>query len=647
MTDVGKDLEGPIVLSSRGVGYFNVDDKTSYEIPAEKTKRAFHGDIVKIRPTGEVKDEKPQAEVIELVKRTKTTFVGTVQKNGTACMLKPDSRKMNIDFLLALEECEKVNDKDKVMIEMIDWPESSTNPKGKVLKIFGKKGDHEAEMQSIIFDKGFDTGFSPEIEREAQELKKIWSPIPAEEIAKRKDFRETTTFTIDPLTAKDFDDALSVKKLENGNYEIGVHIADVSHFVQPGTALDEEAADRSFSVYMVDRTVPMLPEILSNDLCSLNPNEEKLAFSTVFEMNPEGEVISDWYGKTIIKSDKRFTYEDAQETLDAKAGPLIDELLVLQTISRKLRDRKLKDGAIRFEKDEFAFELDKNGVPLRIYKKEHIETHGLIEEFMLLSNRRVAKYIYDYDKKHNGGVVNGLMYRVHDVPDKDKIEDLRVFLKALGYNLIISKDGSISSQHINELLDAVKNKPEESMVSTATIRTMSKALYSTANSGHFGLAFEYYTHFTSPIRRYPDLVVHRILETFLKGEKISPRDLQKLTGIASHASTQEVAAAEAERNSIKYKQIEFMKNHVGETFSGIISGLAKWGAYVTLDDTGAEGLVHVTKMGKDFYNYDQKNYRIVGERTGEIFRLGDQVKVKIEAADMDEQKLDMSFVKEK
>lgn len=387
----------------------------------------------------------------------------------------------------------------------------------------------------------------------------------------------------------------------------------------------------------------MLPEILSNDLCSLNPNEDKLAFSAIFELNDNAEVQNQWFGKTIINSNKRFTYENAQETLDSQSGDFIEELNVLNNFSKILSKRKIDAGAIRFEKDEFEFELDENGVPIRIYKKPHLWTHKLIEEFMLLANRYVAKYIFDTCRKNNDGVCE-LMYRVHNVPEEGKIQELSVFLKAMGYILPLQKDGSITPKDINALLAQVAGKAEESLITTATIRTMSKAVYSTANSGHFGLAFEYYTHFTSPIRRYPDLVVHRILQSLLTNQKLTPKETESFRKVAEHSTNQEIAAQDAERNSIRYKQVEFMQNHVGEEFNGIISGVAPFGLFVVLDDTGAEGMIHISKLGTEFFNLDEKNYRIVGEKSGKKFSLGDSIRVRIESANLDERKLEMGVV---
>lgn len=644
-----QEIEGIIKISpARKLGYVENpnSDQGDIEIQTDALNQALHGDTVKIKKTGKIIDNKPQGEVIEIINRAKTKFVGVIDANAISngCFLAPDSQKMYVDIYLPRDECSKAKHGDKVFVELTKWNKDRKNPEGKILEVIGKKGEHNVEMRAIVLDTGFDTDFPSQVLNEAKELKTKWSPIPKEEIDKRNDLRNLTTFTIDPADAKDFDDALSVEKLSNGNFKIGVHIADPTHFIKPDSALDKEAFEREFSVYLVDRTIPMLPEILSNDLCSLNPNEAKLSFSAIFELNSNAEVQNQWFGKTVIESDKRFSYETAQEILDNQKGEYLEELNILLNLSEKLTKQKLEAGAIRFEKDEFEFELDENGVPLKIVKKKHIATHKLIEEFMLLANKNVAKFIHDTCKE-SGDNLCQLMYRVHGAPDRDKIQELSIFIKAMGYTLPLNKDGDVSTKDINALLAQVQGKAEESLISTAAIRTMSKAIYSTTNGGHFGLAFDYYTQFTSPIRRYPDMIVHRILHSFLQKQKIDPRDGIRFSKVAERASSQEIAAQEAERNSIRYKQVEFMTNHIGETFEGIISGVAPFGIFVVLDETGAEGMVHISKLGEDFFTLDEKNYKIVGEKTGKKFTLGDAVKIKIEGTDLDNRKLEMSLVK--
>jgi ribonuclease R len=643
--NIEKTFEASISVSkARKLGFVKHPETTKdIAIPFDDMKHALPGDIVRVRTINKLFDEMQLGVVEEIVKRTKTKFVGTVQK-GTQCFVSPDSPKMYVDLLLPPEDCANVAQDDKVFVQMTTWADGEKNPSARLLENIGKKGVHEVEMRAIVLEKGFDAAFPTAVTEEADTLKATWSTIPESEIAKRRDMRDTLTLTIDPADAKDFDDALSFKKLPNGNYEVGVHIADVSHYVTPGTALDKEGFDRSFSVYLVDRTIPMLPEVLSNDLCSLNPEEEKLAFSAIFEITPDARVLGEWFGRTVIRSDKRFSYESAQRVLDEKSGEYAEELLILNDLSKKLADEKTKAGAIRFISEEFEFELDTNGLPLKIVKKEHLDTHSLIEDFMLLANRSVAKFIFDQCKDGNGGNICALMYRVHNVPDKEKIAQLYVFLKALGYNLPVAQDGSVSPKDLNALFAQVAGKPEESLVTSASVKTMTKAVYSTENTGHFGLAFEYYTHFTSPIRRYPDLVVHRILASLLENKGVSPSESAFFNKVAEHASQQEIAAQEAERASIRYKQVEFMQQHVGEQFDGVISGVAPFGLFVMLKETGAEGMVHISKLGQDFWNLDEKNYRIVGEKTGNAFTLGQQVRIKIESADLDQRKLNMILV---
>lgn len=643
-------LEIAININSRGYGYFiHPETEEFIEIQPERTLKAFHKDKVKVRILKEVLKDRKQAEVTELISREKTLFVGTVKKRDdqNGCFFIPDDGRVYIDFYLPKQECEKATNNYKVQIKFISWDKDKKNPQGEIIKVIGPKGEHEVEIQSILLERGIIADFPEDVEKEAKAAYDKWTPIPQEEIDIRRDMRKTTTFTIDPKTAKDFDDALSFEYLENGDYEIGVHIADVSHFVRPGGALDHEAKDRAFSTYMVDRTIPMLPEVLSNNICSLNPNEDRLAFSAVFKINKNAEVIDEWFGKTVIHSDKRFTYEDAQETIDKNEGAFKDELIILNNLSKIMGKRKTEGGAIKFARDEFEFELDENMFPIGIKKKDHLDTHSLIEEFMLLANKHVAKFIAEEDKKRNGGIPKGLMYRVHDLPDPQRLEDLQIFVKAMGYEIDADQDGTIDPREFNKLFEQIAGKPEESLISTAAIKTMQKAIYSTKNEGHFGLAFENYTHFTSPIRRYPDLIVHRILHTFLQDKNLTDKEIQSFVEVAEHSSAQEVVAAEAERESIKFKQVEFMSTHVGEEFDGIISSVAKWGVYVTLANTGAEGLVHISNMDNDYYNYDEKKYRLIGEKTGKTFTLGDSIRVKVKEANVDEKKLDLALVDSK
>lgn len=637
-------MEIKISITSRGSGYY-VDPHTEEftEIQPEHVNKALHGDIVEVEALPEHLNDKPQAKVTKLIKRSRDAFVGYVEKRSPdQARVIADDRRVYIDFYLSPEDAQKVEADQKVQVRLGDW--SGKDPDASLIQIIGKKGEHEVEIKSILLEKGIIAEFKPSIIKEAQGLQKAWSPIPDSEIQKRRDMRNSTTFTIDPASAKDFDDALSIEHIKDDLYEIGVHIADVSHFVTPGTDLDAEGKYRAFSVYMVDRTIPMLPEILSNDICSLNPNEDRLAFSVVFHIDMNAKIHDIWYGKTVIHSNKRYSYEEAQEILDKGDGLFYKELNTLNIISKKLGVEKIKNGAIKFSSEEFEFVLDEFMFPVAIKKKEHIETHSLIEEFMLLANKSVAKYIFEQDKKRNSGVAQGLMYRVHNAPDLDRLSELSVFLKAMGYNLPLTPEGSVDPKDINALLAQVEGKPEENLVSSATIKTMSKAIYSIDNLGHFGLAFDYYTHFTSPIRRYPDLIVHRMLAYFLNKQEIPDSELIELPEIAAHSSAQEVNAAEAERESIRFKQIEYMSQHVGKQYKGVISSVAKWGLFVTIEENGAEGLVHISKLGQDFYKFNEKEYRIVGEKSGKSYRLGDEIMVQVDSVNLEEKKLDLGLV---
>ena len=637
-----KTLEGPIAINTKGVGFFDIGEKrgaskVSIEIQPKNVNRAFNGDIVLISLLGKKIKNRPQGKVEKIIKRAKDEFVGTIDKHDGKIYVIPDDRRMYVDIFLPKEKSVQKN--IKVLVKVINW----SIMQGKMIKVIGQKGENNAEMESIVLEKGFRIEFPNAVELEAERIHKSYKASFAEEIKKRRDMRGTTTFTIDPFDAKDFDDAISFKDLGGNKYEIGIHIADVSHFVTPETELDREAEKRGLSVYLVDRTIPMLPEILSNDFCSLNPDEDKLTFSAIFTMTGDGKVLDEWFGRTVIHSNKRFAYEEAQEVIDGKlSGPYQTELRKLREIAQKLEKAKYHGGAINFETEEVKFVLDFKGKPIRVYKKSRLETHKLIEEFMLLANRSVAKFVF---MSQNKGFLRGKqsVYRIHAKPDPDRIQDLAAFLKALGFDLR-NKEGLVTSKDINTLLKEVEGTPNEELIKTAAIRSMAKAAYSTKNIGHFGLAFSYYTHFTSPIRRYPDLLVHRFLERELKGGKILENEFEKFEKICLASSELEKKASDAERASIKYKQVEYMQEHIGEEFIGTITGVVEWGIYIEEKETKCEGMIKIRDLGDDYFTLDEKNYTVVGQKTGKKFRLGDTVKFKVVGADLDKRALDYSLV---
>lgn len=632
-------LEGIIRVTGKGVGYFPTpDDSEDFEVQPENLNAALNRDKVKVEIFDKEILGRKQAQVVEIVERHKTEFVGILEKDASGFFLVPDDKRMYRDIFVPADKSLGGKAGEKAQVRITEWSDPSKSPKGEVVRVIGKAGEHNTEMLGIVYESGFEVEFPPEVEKEAQAWKERYGK--EDKLKDRKDFRGTTTFTIDPADAKDFDDAISLKNLPNSDYEVGIHIADVSHFVVEKTELDKEARKRGTSIYLVDRTIPMLPEVLSNDLCSLNANEPKYAFSAVFVMDKNAQVKERWFGRTLIESDKRFTYEEAQEILDKKSGIFYEELQTLNNLAYKLREEKFKNGAIEFETEEVKFELEENGKPIRVYKKERKDTHKLVEDFMLLANREVATHMHAANKVNTRAA---FVYRIHDAPDREKIVNLATFVKALGFELK-NKDGETTAEDITRMLRSVEGSPTEMLVKTAAIRSMSKAIYSTTNIGHFGLAFEYYTHFTSPIRRYPDLMVHRLLERYLKKGQIEQDEIMKYQRLADDSSEREMEAAEAERASIKYKQVEYMQEHIGEEFDAIVSGVSEWGVYVEETYTKSEGMVKLRDMKDDFYELNEKLYAIVGKKTGKKYSLGDKVRVKLIASDPERKTLDFTFL---
>jgi ribonuclease R len=613
------------------------EDRKDIYVKTQDLRSAFDGDTVRVATFPTRHGEHPEGKVLEVLKRNRSRFVGKIEVSKNFAFVVADARKVHQDFFVYPEHIKNAKSGDKVIIEVSSWADDDRKPEAKVVEVLGKAGENEAEIHSIMAEFDLPFRFPEMVERDA---KNIEEGITEAEIKKRKDFRKITTFTIDPADAKDFDDALSFKKLSNGTYEIGVHIADVTHYVQPNTPLETEALDRATSVYLVDRTIPMLPERLSNELCSLRPNEDKLTFAAVFEMDERGKVLNEWFGRTIIHSDKRFSYEEAQEVLESGKGPYAEELKTLNTLAKKLRKERFAKGAVNFETTEVKFQLDEKGKPLAVIPKIRKDAHKLIEEFMLLANKHVATFVYDYKK---GKEKNTFVYRIHDFPDPDKVKDFAMFARQFGHKMQV--DESSISGSLNKLMEEIEGKPEQNVLEQLAIRTMAKAKYSTEPKGHFGLAFQHYSHFTSPIRRYPDMMVHRLLQRYLDDEK--PADKLEYEEKSMHSSEREKRAADAERASIKYKQVEFMTYAEKKIYDGLISGVTEWGIYVEIVETKCEGMVRMSDMTDDFYEFDEKKYRIVGRRSKKIYTLGDRIVVKVKRTDIDKRLIDLVLLNEK
>jgi ribonuclease R len=606
-------------------------------VHSNKLKNALDGDLVRVRLFGSKKSEKRlEGEVIEIIERGREEFVGRIELSPRFAFVVPDSRKMHSDIFVPNDATMNANNNDKVIVRIHQWPEKGKNPEGKVVRVLGRAGENEAEIHSIMAEFNLPFEFPKGVETQA---KRISDDITDEEISKRRDMRDITTFTIDPADAKDFDDALSIRLLENGNYEIGIHIADVSHYIKPGTTLDKEAIERATSVYLVDRTIPMLPERLSNELCSLRPAEDKLTFAAVFELDQDAQIQKEWFGRTVIHSDRRFSYEEAQERIESLQGDFARELTILNTLALKLRAERFARGAINFETTEVKFRLDENGKPLEVIKKVRKDAHKMIEEFMLLANKRVAEFVFSKGKSKKNSPT--FVYRTHDYPDAEKLNAFSVFARKFGHQVSVEEEAVSSS--LNKLLTEVEGKPEQNVLETLAIRSMAKAKYTTDPSGHFGLAFKHYSHFTSPIRRYPDVMVHRLLQHYLDGGKSANKD--KYEKLCQQSSDMEKRAADAERASIKYKQVEFMKMQEDRPFEGVVSGVTEWGVYVEIVETRCEGMVRLSEMKDDYYEFDEQNYRIIGKSNKKIITLGDKVNVRVLNTDIDRRTIDLEFVK--
>lgn len=635
-----QEIVGKVMMTKEGYAFISIDlvDEDLF-IPARKLRGALHGDTVRAAVFGKNGGQRKEGEVIEIIKRTDKPFIGILQITGSQAWVITEGKHMPYDIIIPFQEELPQYNGFKVAAIVEEWPRRSEEPIGRIIDVLGKPGDNDTEMHAILTEFGLPYEFNPKVEKEAD---KISDKITPEEIKARRDFRDITTFTIDPADAKDFDDALSIREITPGQWEVGVHIADVTHYVRPGSLIDKEAINRATSVYLVDRTVPMLPEKLSNRLCSLRPLEEKLCFSAVFTIDNKGRVQDRWFGKTVIKSDYRFSYEDAQEVIETQKGPLTKEVLKLNELATIIRQDRFRKGAINFERPEMKVIVDEKGIPLDIVQKESKEANWLIEEFMLLANREVA-YLIGAHKE--GKRAKTFVYRIHEQPNIDKINALRAFISHLGYTMRPTKTAKELSSELNSLLETAKGKPEEGSIEIMTLRSMARARYSTENVGHYGLAFDYYTHFTSPIRRYPDMMVHRMIAHYLDNGK--SLDKKSYEDKCKHSSEREQLATEAERSSIKYKMVEFMKDKVGNEYNGNVSGVTDWGMFVELEGTKVEGLVSLRDIKEDYFVYDEEALSLTGKSSGKKYTFGSPVRVKVVKANLEQKQLDFSLIWDK
>ena len=634
----GQVLTGTFQRKSNGKNIFLPEDGSEPVMIAERNSaHAMNNDQVKISFFARRRNRAPEGEVIEILKRSNSTFVGTLKVDKHYAFLLTENRTLANDIFIPKEKLKGGKTGDKAIVKVIEWPQEAKNPIGQVVDILGKAGDNNTEMHAILAEFGLPYVYPKAVEKAADKLPKT---ISKEDRAQREDFRHVPTFTIDPKDAKDFDDALSIRRLPSGLWEVGVHIADVTHYVKEGTLIDREAFKRATSVYLVDRTVPMLPESLCNVLCSLRPDEEKLTFSVVFQMNGKAEISNSRIVHTVIRSNRRFSYEEAQQIIETGEGDYKDELLELNKLARILRKNRLANGAIDFDRIEMHFEIDEKGKPVGVYFKESKEANQLIEEFMLLANRTVAERIGKAPKDKKTKV---FPYRIHDVPEPDKLEGLNAFVNRFGYKIRTSGKRGEISKSLNRLLRDVKHKKEQNLIETVSLRAMQKARYSIYNIGHYGLAFDYYTHFTSPIRRYPDMMVHRLLTRYLGGGRSVQAD--KYEEFCEHCSNMEQTAANAERASIKYKEVEYMSERIGQEYEGTVSGVTEWGLYVEINENKCEGMIPMHCLDDDYYEFDEKNYCLVGRRHRYKYSLGDTVRIKVSRADLEKKQLDFDLVK--